>query len=137
MGDVELMTAAVLADPADGVARLVLADAIAERTGDYAAALAEAERVQKTSEGTEVVTVARDGARTTGGSFARPIYCTAIYRAKRRLSDGVLTWRRVGSANDATSGNGVTGPMIARAKNVADTRGLEYKKGVRHGDKCE
>ena len=45
MSDVNLMTAAVASNPADEVAQLVLADAITERTGDYAAAVREAKMI--------------------------------------------------------------------------------------------
>jgi uncharacterized protein (TIGR02996 family) len=45
MNDVDMMTNAVAANPTDATARLVLADAITERTGNYPAAVAHANRV--------------------------------------------------------------------------------------------
>lgn len=89
------------------------------------------------TEGDEVVTVARYGCATAkAGRFSYPIYCTAVYRAVRRVRDGVLTWRRVGSYRDATAGRGITGPMIRRAEEAAAERGVPYVPGVRHGKPC-
>lgn len=84
----------------------------------------------------EIITVARDGSRMTGGPVSRPIFCTAIYRAVPRVKDGVITYRRVGSLRDGTSGNGVTGPMIARAKAAAAERGVPFIPNVRYGDRA-
>jgi hypothetical protein len=88
------------------------------------------------AEGTEIVTVARDGTRTAGVRGTRmsfSIYCTAIYRAVRRERDGVLTWRRVGSLRDGTAGRGVTGPMRERAERYATQTGRRFEYGIRHG----
>lgn len=93
---------------------------------------------QVTTPGTEIVTVARDGARMAkSGPYHLPIYCTAIYRAVARKRDGVLTWRRVGSLNDGTSGRGVTGPMDRRARAYAASTGRTYRCDVSHGVACE
>lgn len=50
-------------------------------------------------EGDRICTVARDGARIAKlpNGLSIPIWTGAIYEAKRRRDDRVLTWRRVGS----------------------------------------
>ena len=89
---------------------------------------------QTTAPGTEVVTVARDGAKTWKYGY---IYTTAVYRAVAGQDDGVLTWRRVSSYGaDSTAGKKVTGPMVERAKARAAARGCGYVAAVRHGDVC-
>ncbi len=135
--DVTALTAAVLANPTDTTTRLVLADAITEQTGDYAAALRHAESLQVTPEGTERVTVGRDGARMArcGNGVTRAIWCTKVYRATRR-ADGVLTWRLVRSLRDGTAGDAPTRPMIARAQNYADENGLGVADWLAHGVRC-
>jgi hypothetical protein len=94
---------------------------------------------QVTPEGTEIFTVARDGSRMAKctSKISVPIFVTAIYRAERRQSDGILTWRRVGSYRDSTAGHTPTGPMVARAKSRAAERGCEYVAGIRHGKRCK
>jgi hypothetical protein len=82
------------------------------------------------SEGDQIVTVARDGARMA--DRFNSLFITAVYTAVRR-KDGVLTWRRAGSAGRSTAGKGVTGPMKARAMAYATERGLPYADGIRHG----
>jgi uncharacterized protein (TIGR02996 family) len=78
----------------------------------------------------EAVTVARDGARMAG---RYPIFTTAIYRPVARR-DGTVTWRRVDSVRGhETSGYGITRPMIARAREYAESQGLPLIPGLRHG----
>jgi hypothetical protein len=135
--DVSLLTAAVLANPRDNQVRLVLADAIAETTGDYPAASEYGRSLQATVENTVVVTVGRDGAaRAAVGGMSFPIRCTKVYRAVRRR-DGVLTWQLVRRLGDGTAGNGVSGPMVARARNHAEEIGAAYVPGVTHGQRCD
>lgn len=135
------LTAAVTADHADKTARLVLADALTDAGAEYADALAQAERIAYAAwsaefEGTRVVTVGRDGARTAGHGNA--IYVTAIYTATRRLSDGALTWRRTGQVSShTTAGKKITRPMIDRAETYAASAGLQYLAGIRHGMMCD
>lgn len=84
----------------------------------------------------EIVTVARDGSKTANcGSFTVPVYTTAVYRAVRRVRDGVETWRRVSSVRcHSTSGKGVSGAMTRRAQEYAQETGREFAEGIRHGD---
>lgn len=89
---------------------------------------------QQTVEGTVVITVARDGSDHDG--HGNGIYVSAVYRAERRVKDGVLTWRRVGAYRDRTAGKRITGPMEARARARAKERGVEYRPYVRHGHVC-
>jgi hypothetical protein len=135
--DATALTAAVLASPLDRSLRLVLADAITEQTGDYAAALDYAESLQATPEGTERVTVGRAGASVArcGNGITKPIWCTKVYRATRR-ADGVLTWRLVRSLNDDTAGDRPTGPMWGRAEAYAAERGLDVAASITHGVRC-
>lgn len=58
------------------------------------------------AEGARTCTIARDGARLAycRDGFAVPIWTGGIYQAVRRKSDGVLTWRRVGSYGGTRSG---------------------------------
>lgn len=53
-----------------------------------------------------VCTVGRHGSRCAhfGKRMWAPIYVGAIYEARRRRRDGILTWRRVGSFGRPTSG---------------------------------
>ena len=90
--------------------------------------------VQTIAEGDQIVTVARDGARCTPHGW--PIYVTAVYIAKARASDGVLTWRRQSSVGYATSGKRVTAPMERRAREYAASKGLPYLDSVRQGQAC-
>jgi hypothetical protein len=96
---------------------------------------------QETTEGTSCVTVARAGADLAtfaGGRYKVGIYTTAVYVARRRQRDGVLTWRRQGGYKaDRTSGFGITPPMRQLAKERAVERGCKYVEGVRHGQVCD
>lgn len=86
------------------------------------------------TEGTKIVTVARDGGRTANvGRMSFPIYVTAVYVAKARLKDGKLTWRRLSSVGDSTSGMRPTAPMVRAAKEYEAAVGLSYEDGIRHG----
>lgn len=95
--------------------------------------------MQQTAEGSRVVTVARNGAATAscGNGWSVPIYTTAIYAARRRQSDGLLTWRLVWRSPLTTAGRGVTGPMVLRAQEEAAERGLPFRGGIRHGLACD
>lgn len=87
------------------------------------------------NEGTQIITVARDGSRTAkSGRFSIPIYTTAIYTAMCGRRDGVMTWRRTGSVgHHSTSGRVISGAMLTRAREYAATTGREFLAGVRHG----
>ena len=72
------------------------------------------------SEGDRVCTVARDGSRMAGvGTMHWPIWIGGIYEAKRRVRDGVLTWRRVDSFGDTRSGNSPRAKFVAELKAAA------------------
>jgi hypothetical protein len=134
--DVRFLVEAVKADPINATARLVLADAIAEASGDYSAALAAANAIQATEEGAEIVTVGRDGADTAG--HGNVIYTTKIYRAVRRKDNGILVWRLSHSApGHRTAGKKITQPMIGRAKGRAEEMGVEFVAHVTHGQRCK
>ncbi len=124
----------VAANPTDTLLRLVYADALQEAGQEFAAIQQRDIAGQQTAEGTEVVTVGRDGA-DTAGQYA-VIFTTKIYRAARR-ADGMLTWRLVASVNGhRTAGKTHTGPMIRRAKDYAVETGREFRAGVCHGYPC-
>lgn len=124
--------------PADSQTRLVYADWLEENGHTSEARHQRFIAGQGTLEGTEVVTVARDGADCApAGPGRAPIWTTTVYAAQRR-ADGLLTWRRVSSYRcDRTAGREVSGPMIARAKARAEERGCEFLAGIRHGTPCE
>ena len=85
--------------------------------------------------GTRIITVARVGARMARirSWLSAPIWCSAEYTAVARQSDGVVTWRRTASFDDATSGFQISRPMLSRASAHAAREGIEFMPGVRHG----
>lgn len=82
-------------------------------------------------EGDRIATVARFGTATTG---RWPIWCGAVYEARRRRRDGVLTWRRVGSFGATRSGKEPSALFVRQLKRVAE---YPWKDGVRHGMEVE
>jgi uncharacterized protein (TIGR02996 family) len=129
------LLAAIAAAPSDMDLRRVFAD-FCEENGDAAeAARQRMIAAQKTAEGSQVVTVGRAGAGHD--AYGNGIYTTKIYRAERR-KDGVLTWRLAGSVTaHRTAGKKITDPMVTRAMEEAEGRGLPYEPGIRLGEECE
>lgn len=90
------------------------------------------------TEGTEVVTWGRDGARCAG--FVRggcrmsaPIWCAKVYRAQRRQRDGALTWRLVLKTGPKISGRTCPSAVVRYAKDLAEKTGHEVRASVTHG----
>lgn len=135
--DTDALREALRSSPHDETARKILADAIDEEAGTETVAGKHLRKfpIRVHPDGTpiipgdRVVTVARHGAATTG---RYPIFTTAIYTAMP-LRDGRLTWRRTGSHGPTTSGAAPSGPMIRRAQEFAESQGLRYLPGIRHG----
>ncbi len=136
--DKRAFLARIKENPGERATRLAYADWLDEN-GEADAAMHQ-RRIgdQETVEGSRVVTVARDGQKMAkcGGRFSVPIYCTAIYTAKRR-ADGLMTWRRTGSYSDGTAGRRPTGPMIDRATARAEELGVPFVSSVGHGNVCD
>jgi len=88
----------------------------------------------KIESGDLVCCVARDGSRqaSCGGGFSRPIWTGAIYEAKARKSDGVLTWRRVDDFGGTRSGDR---PSNKFHDELTESAPHEWRT-VRHGQLC-
>jgi hypothetical protein len=87
------------------------------------------------SEGARVCCVGRDGAKMARlhfGAFA-PIYTGAVYEARRRVRDGVLTWRRIGSYGGTRSS--LHGPSETYLEELYASAPYRWLK-VRHGDRA-
>ena len=134
LSDCQALIAAIKASPLDKTIRVVYADACDE-AGDHATATAiRSGKWQATEEGEQIVVVGRDGADhySHGG-----IYTTKVYEAIRRQRDGRLTWRLVRSIRShRTAGKTVTGPMIRRAEEYAESLGLPVATHITHGTVC-
>ncbi len=109
VSNVDGMTAAVAADPADVTAQLVLADAITERTGDYPAAVAAAKLVALEVRITAFVahldaTMAKHWA-DSGYTFSRPPTHRADYISGK--------WCRVVSLENWHDGQQRVGSVVA------------------------
>lgn len=93
-------------------------------------------------EGDKVCSVARDGSRVAGvekgdAYFAFPIWIGAIYQAKRRQRDGVLTLRRVGSFGDTRTGYQPSPEYVDELKEQAPhpwMDGATHGKVIENGD---
>lgn len=85
-------------------------------------------------------TVARDGSRIAEiikhgeRFFFVSIWIGAIYEAKRRIRDGVLTWRRVGSFGPTRSGRK---PSAAFLDELRETAPHPWIDEVRNGKVVE
>lgn len=89
---------------------------------------------QTTVPGTRVATVGRDGARHTGHC---PIWTGKVYEARRRKSDGVLTWHLVSTFGGTRSGVQVSAKYRAEIIEAASAMGLQFVGGIRQGKRCE
>lgn len=131
---------AVIRDDRDNALLLKMFADFCEETGDIQTAKAIRNGTwiyQATKEGSEVVTVGRDGSRTASrGQYMWLLFCTKVYRAVRRKKDGVLTWRVFSRFNDSTAGSDITGRMIDRAKAAGERTGRPYLPGVVQNQKC-
>ena len=78
-----------------------------------------------------VATVARWGSATAN---RYPLWCGAVYEARRRVRDGVLTWRRVESFGGTRSGWRPSGLFVRQLKAVAE---YPWMDDVRHGTEVE
>lgn len=92
----------------------------------------------KYKEGSRVCTVARDGARMAGVNkgtayLAFPIWTGAIYEARARKADGVLTWRKVGTFGGTRTGSPHPSPsFVAELQDDAPHPWLDF---VRNGQR--
>ena len=88
----------------------------------------------------QVVTVARDGARCAnikrgGVRLSFPVWTVAVYEARARKRDGVVTWRRVESYGPSVAcARGPSDALVERARSFALDTGLPFARKVRHGD---
>jgi len=88
----------------------------------------------------QVVTVARDGQRCAnvrrgGVRLSFPVWIIAVYEARPRKRDGVVTWRRVESYGPSVAcARGPSSALVERAVAFALDTGLPFAACVRHGD---
>lgn len=87
----------------------------------------------------QIVTIRRLGARTAsfrvgGQTFSRPLWTAAVYEARPR-KDGIVTWRLLRSFGPDVSGSEPSFRFQREVQAAATFMGLDYREGVRHGQR--
>ena len=87
----------------------------------------------------QIVTIRRLGDRTAsfrvgGQTFGRPLWTAAVYEARPR-KDGIVTWRLVRSFGRDVSGSEPSFRFEREVQAAAAAMGLDYRYGVRHGQR--
>jgi hypothetical protein len=83
--------------------------------------------------GDRVGNIGRLGSKMAAGY---PIWTGAIFEAKPRKRDGVLTWRRVGNFGDTRSGNQPSATFELEIEEVAEAADIERCDEAKHNGEC-